>query len=922
MNGAGRPPVAELLKRPLVFEPNQGQAAGNARILSRIGHYLLSLRPLEMDFGRSGDPAPLRMRLEGGNPRALPELLDPLPGKSFYYLGNDPRRWQTGVPNYARVAYREVYPGIDLVLYGNRNELEYDLIVAPRAHLSRVCLTFEGAARLTLETNGDLRVETPSGALRQKRPVVYQEAHGQRRELAGRYVVQGRQVHFVVDGYDGSQRLVIDPALVYATFFGGTGNDAATGKAVDQAGNLYVTGFTMSADFPGTPQPTPGGKRSSEDVFVVKLDPTAQHILYSVILGGAGDDEARALAVDASGKAYITGSTQSSDFPTKNAYQPSHKGLTDAFVAKLDASGSLLYSTFLGGAAPQQGTSRNADDRGLDIAADPAGNAYVAGQTNTADFPVTTGTLNHVPVAGEAFVTEFGASGNLVFSTMIGGADLDVAYAIAVGSSGAVFVAGETDSTDLPVTAGVIQSKSAGDTEIWVARLNPAASSNAVTALSYLGGSGHERFFSMCVDGANNVYLAGETWSRDFPVTPGALQTKFTDIQFGSNTWFGKLNPTLTTKLFLSYFGSDRADAGLITLDGAGNVYLAGAGDISSLLTVAPNVLNIPGYNYPGGFLLRLKPDGTGIAAAWIGAILSSGAVLDSAGANLYLVGRDGPGPVTPGALQPAPRGIYLARVDLTPSQSPVLISKVNVAGGGYDIAQNTWVEIHGFGLAPATVGANGMTWSDAPEFASGRMPTQLGGVSVKVNGKSAYIYYVSPTQVNVLTPLDSSTGLLNIQLTNGSSTSDPIAVKLTPLAPTFLLFGGGPYIASVHADGSLVGPASMSVPGYAFTPAKPGETILLFGTGFGLPASTLTDGSMVQSGSLTNPPAIFFQFIEPYRLGSTYPAKLAYAGVISPGLYQFNVVVPAVAADGDYKVIMRYPDTTMAYSNQIAISR
>ena len=884
MYGAGSPTVAELLKRPVAFEPNQGQAAGDVRVLGRIGHYMLSLRPLEMDFGRSGDPAPFRMRLEGGNPRALPELLDPLPGKSFYYLGNDPRRWQTGVPNYARVAYRGVYPGIDLVLYGNQNELEYDLIVAPRADLSRVCLTFEGAAHLTLETNGDLRVETPSGALRQKRPVVYQEAHGQRRELAGRYVVQGRQVHFVVDGYDGSQQLVIDPSLVYATYFGGTGNDAATGKAVDQAGNLYVTGFTMSADFPGTPTPTPGGRRSSEDVFVVKLDPTAQHILYSVILGGAGDDEARALAVDASGKAYITGSTQSSDFPTKNAHQPSHKGLSDAFVAKLDASGSLLYSTFLGGAAPQQGTSRNADDFGWAIAADAAGNAYVAGQTNTADFPVTTGVLSHVPSAGEAFVTEFGASGNLVFSTMIGGADLDVAHAIAVGSSGAVFVAGGTKSMDLPVTAGVIQSKSAGADEIWVAKLNPAASSNAITALSYLGGSGYEGISSMCVDGDNNIYLAGETSSADFPVTPGALQTKFADIQFGSSPWFGKLNPTLTTKLFLSYFGSDRAfDAGLITLDAAGNVYLAGGGDITSLLTAPPNVLNIPGYNFPGGFLVRLKPDGAGIAAAWIGAILSSSAVLDAAGANLYLVSsgylRGGGWPVTQGALQPTPTlggfggNFHLARVDLTPSENPMAISIVNVAGGSTDIAQNTWVEIHGFGLAPASVGATGMTWSNAPEFASGKMPTQLGGVSVKVNGKSAYIYYVSPTQVNVLTPLDSSTGMVYLQLTNGSRTSDSITVKLTAVAPTLMLFGGGPYIAAVHANGSLVGPASMSAPGYAFTPAKPGETILLFGTGFGMPGTTLTDGSMNQSGSLPNPPAIFFQYRDLYSMGNAYSA-------------------------------------------------
>jgi uncharacterized protein (TIGR03437 family) len=228
---------------------------------------------------------------------------------------------------------------------------------------------------------------------------------------------------------------------------------------------------------------------------------------------------------------------------------------------------------------------------------------------------------------------------------------------------------------------------------------------------------------------------------------------------------------------------------------------------------------------------------------------------------------------------------------------NPVQITSINAAGGGPDVAQNGWIEIKGLGLAPSDA-SSGFTWSTASEFASGRMPTQLKGVSVKVNGKAAYVYYISPSQVNVLTPLDGTQGPVPLTVTNGSNTSASFSVNMKTAAPAFLLFGASRYIASTHANGGYLGPVSMSVPGYTFTPAKPDETIVLYGAGFGLPSAALVDGSATQFGTLAAPPVI--------RIGGT-AATVNFAGVISPDLYQFNVVVPGSAADGDNPVVASY---------------
>jgi uncharacterized protein (TIGR03437 family) len=246
-------------------------------------------------------------------------------------------------------------------------------------------------------------------------------------------------------------------------------------------------------------------------------------------------------------------------------------------------------------------------------------------------------------------------------------------------------------------------------------------------------------------------------------------------------------------------------------------------------------------------------------------------------------------------------------------SAPPVAITSVSAAFGGADIAQNTWIEIKGTGLAPGDLGANGFTWSTAPEFASGKMPTQLRGVGVTVNGKPAYVYYISPVQVNVLTPLDGTEGPVQVQVTNGGAASAPFTVNVKAIAPSFFLLGGTKHIAATHADGSLLGPSSMSVPGYPFAPARPDETIILYANGFGLPAVPLTDGSSTQFGALPALPVI--------QIGGT-TAVVAFAGVVSPGLYQFNVIVPSAAANGDNLVTAAYAGSTTPAGALFAVQR
>src|SRR5437879_352469 len=367
---------------PFSFEPNLGQSDARVKFLARTRGITVFLTATDtvLSTGRTA----VRMRLVGANPAARIEGLDALPGRSHSFIGSDPVRWRTNVPTYARVAYREIYPGIDLVYYGTQErQLEYDFVVAPGADPRIIRLTFDGVDRLELNGAGDLVLRVGDTSLRFGKPLVYQRWEGTPRKVAGRWAFENRTtVGFHVGSYDARRPLVIDPTIALATYVGGAGTDQAFAIAVDASANVYLTGNTTSVDFPttvGAFRTTPLG---GSDAFVVKLNSAFTARTYSTYLGGTtGDDAGRGIAVDATGNAYVTGFTASTDFPTSpGAFQTTFGGGGfDAFVVKLDPTGSvLLYGTYLGGSGP---------DVGLGITIDILGNAYVTGGTRSANFP-------------------------------------------------------------------------------------------------------------------------------------------------------------------------------------------------------------------------------------------------------------------------------------------------------------------------------------------------------------------------------------------------------------------------------------------------------------------------------------------------------------------------------------------------------
>ena len=413
-------------KLPLIFEANRGQTDSRVKFLSRGNGYTLFLTATETVLALAGrrssaagnrfrGPRPdatmpaetesglVRMQFIGANPEPSVTGLEELPGKANYFIGRDPTKWRTNVPTYARVEYRDIYPGVNLVYFGDQRQLEYDFVVRPGASPEAITLGFQGADKLEVDAQGDLVLHTAVGAIRQRRPFVYQEVGGARREIAGGYVLRGAgRVGFQVAAYDRSQPLVIDPVLSYATYLGGSRNDNAFGIAVDASGNAYVTGYTVSTDFPTTAgafQPTFGG--GIEHAFVTKLNPTSFAVAYSTFLGGSFAEQGTGIVVDASGNAYVAVRTESTDFPTTaGAFQPTFGGSEDAAVTELNPSGSaLVYSAYLGGSN---------SDVAYGIAVDASGDAYVAGITASANFPTTAGAFQTTRGGGDfdAFVAK------------------------------------------------------------------------------------------------------------------------------------------------------------------------------------------------------------------------------------------------------------------------------------------------------------------------------------------------------------------------------------------------------------------------------------------------------------------------------------------------------------------------------------
>jgi hypothetical protein len=625
-------------KVPLRFEANQGQSDGEVKFLSRARKYTLFLTAREavlilrnrqhyeskLSESKQAGPAVLRMQFLGANPAPQVNGLEELPGKVNYFIGNDPEKWHTNVRTYAKVKYQDIYPGVDLVYYGNQGQLEYDFIIAPGVDPGIVTLHFDGTDKLEIADQGDLDLHVAGGKVHLCKPRIYQEADGIKQIIPGHYVLRnGQQVGFDIPRYDASRPLVIDPELRYSTYLGGTDADGGSHLVVNADGYVYVTGVTGSADFPlvSSVQPALAGEA---DVFVAKLTPDGSALVYSTYLGGSGRDNSSGIAVDSSGNAYVAGSTDSTNFPaTVGSFQMTHGGANwDAFVTKLSAAGdALVYSTYLGGSGEDGAggftvSSAGSIDRGNQIAVDSLGNAYLTGATNSPDFPTTAGAFQ-VDLAGllNAFVTKLNPVGTaLVYSTYLGGGGGgccagDEGFGIAVDGFGNAYVTGRTSSTgapgglagqpNFPTTPGVFQPTPPAffGLEVFVTKLNPTGSTLIYS--TFLGGSGHEEGFGIDVDLDGNAYVTGRTVSPDFPTTLGALDLALTTEGFCmvSGGGFGPCPDAFVTKLnaagsgvvYSTYLGGNREDVGRsIVVDPTGNAYVAGNTSSADFPMVSP----------------------------------------------------------------------------------------------------------------------------------------------------------------------------------------------------------------------------------------------------------------------------------------------------------------------------------------------
>ena len=880
----------------LWFEPNQGQAHASVQFLAHTPSGYVYFARDKMAV------RDIRMELVGANRHAEAELEEPTGGISSYFIGRNEKDWHTGIPHYGRIRYKNVYAGIDLVYYASGRDIEYDFILKPGADPNQIKLAYNKPVQIDSKT-GDLLV----AGLKQHRAKVLQNG----RAIACDYLVNGERVQLALAVYDHSQRLTVDPVLQYSTYLGGPALEWGSGIQVDSAGSAYVTG---SARSPASPSLNPFQQVSSvsEDVYVLKLTPSGDAVAFFVVLGGAGDDYSEGIALDSANNAWVAGVTLSTDFPTKNAAQPTFGGgFGDGFYAKVSADGrSIVVSSYAGGAS---------DDWARGVAVGPDGSGWIIGYTSSFDFPTKNPIKATLTGAPDAFLVNVSPTGKLVFATYFGGTGRDFGGSVATDNQGNVYIGGGTESDDLPVknalqpvrnslpfhakafvskfssTGSLLYSTFlGGSADCFVTRLavgslgdihvlgwaegglyvkNPveaifngsvqekfvmklAPDGQSVTFATYLGGSGPEYGEGgLALDSAGNVYISGYTISADFPVKNPIQPFTALGNPSSANATITELSPN-GGLIFSTFFGGGDEWADGIAIDAAGGIYITGS--TSSTDYPTKNAIQT---TYGGGgdiMVAKFAPD------------VLPASPLNTSPISLpfrYVIGAAAPQPQI-ASVTSSPPGIgftahstatwlkVVSDIGVTPATLTISVDPSGLSPGQYlgqvqiDLQTNIQVNLTVLGRAPIITG---ISPASVPVDSDTTIITVTGsgfqqGAVVQVNGAAF------PTKV-----VDSGSLQFTMDKSNliQAATLQITVVNPQSAASTALTFTIGIPAPVVTAAG-VVNAAT-----FATGPVSPGEIISIFGT------------NLLNSVSFDGTSATSF-FSSPTQINLTVPYSVA----------------------------------------------
>lgn len=949
----------------IYFEANAGQVDPRFDFVARgngMSIFLDSAEAwLDLRGGLSGESAGVvHASLVNAAKRVDAVAEEPQAGRVNYLLGNDPSRWIQDVPTFGRIRYRDVYPGVDIVYYGTGGRLEHDFVVAPGADPRKIRMRLAGVESMEVDdSTGDALLRLSGNqSVTWKKPLLYQSIGGLRRHVEGRYRVESKgELGFEVGVYDPDRPLIIDPVVLYSTYLGRGGNETASRMAVDDSGNVYLTGVSTDNSYPSTPGGaalTPPLARGN--IIVTKLNATASELVYSTILGGAGIDIGLGIAVDAQGAVYVTGATASEDFPTTpNVIQrtygkPSAEYATtpavgDCFITRLNAAGNnISFSTYLGGTVLDACSA---------VALDGAGNIFVAGATNSANFPTTDGSFQRnfrggrgtyaVLKNADGFLAKLNSSATeILYATFFGGNGEEGATGLAVDAEGNAYVSGSTNSTfGFPVTSTAPQTRyigSGGNPEAalgdaFVLKFNPTGSTLIYGSL--LGGLKDDAAFGIAIDKQGAAYITGSTLSSDFPVTPVARQGNYrgqsvTAEFYAGDAFVAKMNPAGTAWEYVTYLGGSADDRGVAirALDDGTAWVLGHTVSDDFWVTEDATQRRFAGgraqefYNSGDIFLTRISPNGqTLLFSTFLGGQGNDWALGlggDSRGSVYLAGGTSSPDfPTTPGVFQRAygtAQNLFLPIGDVfvakfgEPTQTGPAVSIAGVANAAsYDgsaISPGQIIVIAGTQIGPEAL------QSAAPAAgAGGTFPTTVADTRVLIGDTPAPILYVSSKQTSVIVPWSAAGPSTEIVVEYQGVKSRAITVPVTAAVPALF---------SANASGR--GQAAALNQNLSFNsisnPAETGSIVVLYGTGEGRTTPASVDGK-ISEAPYPRPELPVNVTIGGQR------AEVLYAGAAPgqvSGVFQLNVRVPNFQDANQYPVVVRIGDRASQTGLTIAV--